>query len=81
MASGILETVGRMATALVVIPIVLLGLDLLYRGQLLAGIGFLGIVGLILAFERYVTRPGDIPTMISNRLVSTVVTVEDTDEE
>ncbi|MFW5918258.1 MAG: DUF7533 family protein [Haloferacaceae archaeon] len=80
MAAGILETIGRVGTVVVVAPIALLGLDLLARGEYVGGVGFLGIVGLVLAIERYVITPREIPKRIASRLLAAFVTVEDSEE-
>ncbi|WEL20293.1 hypothetical protein [Halorhabdus sp. BNX81] len=77
MAAGILETVSRVGTALVVAPIAVLGLDFLVQGQTAGGLAFLGIVGLILALERYVITPREIPQRIVSYLVGSLFTVED----
>jgi len=80
MAAGILETISRVGTAVVVAPIALLGLDLLVQGEHAGGLAFLGIVGLILAIERYVLTPREIPQRIASRLVGALVTVEESDD-
>ena len=80
MAAGILETLSWVGTAVVVAPIALLGVDFLIRGNYVGGIAFLGIVGLILAIERYVITPGEIPQRVASRLVGALVTVEDSDD-
>lgn len=60
MASGILDLLGQVGTVVIVAPIVVLALDFLANGRLLGGFAFLGIVGLILAVERYVVTLGDV---------------------
>lgn len=81
MAAGIFEITGWVGTAVVVAPIALLGLDFLFRGNYLGGVAFLGIVGLILAIERYVVTPEEIPKRVASRFVSAIVTTEDTDDQ
>ncbi|MFB6128716.1 MAG: hypothetical protein ABEJ47_03030 [Halorhabdus sp.] len=79
MAAGILETISRVGTVIVVAPIALLGGDLLVRGNYVGGLAFLGIVVLVLAIERYVITPAEIPQRVASRLVGAVVTVEESD--
>ncbi|ACV11583.1 conserved hypothetical protein [Halorhabdus utahensis DSM 12940] len=81
MAAGILELIGRVGTVVVVAPIALLSLDLLVRGELVGGLAFLGIVGLILAVERYVITPSEIPRVIASRLVGSALSVDESDDE
>jgi len=73
MARGILELIGHVGTVIVVAPILVLALDFLAAGRLLSGIAFLGIVGLILAIERYVLTPGDLLEKGLAGLVGSVV--------
>ena len=77
MASGILETIGRAGTALVVAPIAILALDFLARGKVLGGLAFLSIVALILAVERYVYTPGDLLERFFGGLAGRVVRTDD----
>jgi len=81
MAAGILELIGRVGTVVVVAPIALLSLDLLVRGELVGGLAFLGIVGLILAVERYVITPGEVPRVVASRLVGSALSVDESDDE
>lgn len=80
MAPGILETLGRVGTAVVVAPIALLGVDFLVRGNYVGGLAFLGIVGLILAIERYVITPGEIPQLVASRLAGRLLGVEESED-
>ncbi|MBV0924235.1 hypothetical protein KTS45_08480 [Halomicroarcula limicola] len=81
MAQGILDTIGLMAVVVLAIPIALFGAEHLVRGELLAGVVYLGIAALMVAIEQYLTTPTDIPGMVAEKTVGAVVKTEDPSEE
>jgi hypothetical protein len=72
MGRGILGTVGLAVTLAFAIPVGLLGLDMLTRGDTLLGGGFLAVAVLMVVLQEYLTTPGDIPGRVAGRLVGTV---------
>ncbi|MFB6201543.1 MAG: hypothetical protein ABEI98_06000 [Halorhabdus sp.] len=81
MASEILELLGQAGTAVVVAPILVLALDFLVSGRFFGGLVFLGIIGLILAVERYVVTLGDLLERGLGGVLGAAVTAESTDDE
>jgi hypothetical protein len=73
MARSILGTVGLALTLAFAIPVALLGLDLLSRGQTNQGLLFLGIAALMVAIEEYLTTPMDVPGMVAGKLLGSAV--------
>jgi len=81
MARGILETIGLAATLVLAIPIALFGAEHLVRGELVAGVAYVGIaVGLVLV-EQYLTTPTDVPGKVAEETVGKVVKTEESDPE
>ncbi|MCU4718699.1 DUF7533 family protein [Halapricum hydrolyticum] len=80
MTASVAETVERMATALLVVPVVVAGAHLLIGGQVGAGAVLLAIAGLMIAISEYVTRPSDVPTSAAQRVVGWVATEPKEDE-
>ena len=72
MGRGILGTVGLAVTLAFAIPVGLLGLDMLTRGDTLLGGGFLAVAVLMVVLQESLTTPGDIPGRVAGRLVGTV---------
>ena len=72
MGRGILGLVGLAVTLAFAIPVGLLGLDMLTRGDTLLGGGFLAFAVLMVVLQEYLTTPGDIPGRVAGRLVGTV---------
>ncbi|WP_181686398.1 DUF7533 family protein [Halorhabdus salina] len=81
MAAGIMETIGRAGTAVIVAPIAVIALDFLASGRVVGGLAFLGIIGLIFAIERYVLTLGDLLERGLGGLVGTIVKTESADDE
>ncbi|QGN05945.1 hypothetical protein Hrd1104_00650 [Halorhabdus sp. CBA1104] len=81
MAAGLLETIGRVGTAVVVAPIAVIAVDFLASGRVVGGLTFLGIIGLIIAVERYVVTPGDLLQRGLSGLAGTIVKTESADDE
>jgi len=81
MARGILETIGLAAALVLAIPIALFGAEHLVRGELLAGVLYLGIaVGLVLV-EQYLTTPTDVPGLVAEKTVGKVTKTDEPDEK
>jgi hypothetical protein len=72
MGRGILGLVGLAVTLAFAIPVGLLGLDMLTKGNTLLGGGFLAVAVLMVVLQEYLTTPGDIPGRVAGRLVGTV---------
>ena len=81
MARGILETIGLAATLVLAIPIGLFGAEHLVRGELVAGVAYVGIAGGLVVVEEYLTTPTDVPGMVAEQTVGKVVKTEQTDSE
>jgi hypothetical protein len=77
MARGILEMIGLGATLVFAIPIALFGAEHLVRGELIAGVAYVGIAIGMVAVEQYLTTPTDVPGMIAEKTVGKVVKTED----
>ncbi|MFW5937961.1 MAG: DUF7533 family protein [Halanaeroarchaeum sp.] len=77
MARSAVETIQLAATMTVVLPVVYLGVDFLLGGRTLAGAGFLAVAGLMLALEKYVVRPSDVPLEAARRAAGLVATDDD----
>ena len=81
MARGILETIGLAAALVLAVPIALFGAEHLVRGELLAGVLYLGIaVGLVLV-EQYLTTPTDVPGLVVEKTVGKVTKTDEPDEK
>ena len=80
MTGGVVKTVERMATALLVVPVVVAGAHLLIGGQTGAGAVLLAIAGLMVAISEYVKRPSDVPTSVAQRVVGWIAKPPDDDE-
>ena len=77
MARSILGLVGLAATLVVALPVALLGLDFLVRGQTVMGAGFLAVAGLVVAVEQLLTTPADVPELVAKRTVGRVAKTDD----
>ncbi|WP_299269782.1 DUF7533 family protein [Halorientalis sp.] len=80
MGLGILDTIGLMGTVVVAAPVALLGLDMLVGGNRLVGGGFLAIAALMIALQKYVTKPTDVAADAAQDMASTVVETPDDEE-
>ena len=81
MARGILETIGLAATLVLAIPIALFGAEQLVRGELAAGVLYVGVaVGLVL-IEQYLTTPTDVPGKVAEKTVGKVAKTDDSESE
>jgi len=72
MGRGILDLVGLAVTLAFAVPVGLLGLDMLSRGDTLVGGGFLAFAVLMVVLQEYVTMPGDVPGRVASRLLGGV---------
>ena len=72
MGRGLLGLVGLAVTLAFAIPVGLLGLDMLTKGDTLIGGGFLAFAVLMVVLQEYLTTPGDIPGRVAGRLVGSV---------
>ncbi|MFC7249241.1 hypothetical protein ACFQJ5_05230 [Halomicroarcula sp. GCM10025324] len=81
MPQGILDTIGLLTVLVFAIPVALFGAEHLVRGEILAGLVFVGIAGLMVAIEQYLTTPTDVPGMVAEKTVGAVVKTDDGDEE
>jgi len=77
MSRGVIDTIQLAATMTVVLPVAYLGVDFLLQGRSLIGGGFLAAAALMLAFEKYVVRPGDLPFEMTKRVVGRVADGDD----
>jgi len=78
MGRGILDLVGLAVTLAFAVPVGLLGLDMLSKGDTLVGGGFLAFAVLMVVLQEYVTMPGDVPGRVAGRLLGGVA--KDPDE-
>jgi len=78
---GILDTFGLAAALVLAIPIGLFGVEHLVRGELVAGVVYLGIAVGLVAVEQYLTTPTDIPGLVASKTVGAVVKTEDESDE
>jgi hypothetical protein len=72
MGRGIIGLVGLAVTLAFAIPVGLLGLDMLTKGDTLVGGGFLAFAVLMVLLQEYLTTPSDVPGRVAGRLVGTV---------
>ncbi|MFC6940975.1 hypothetical protein ACFQE8_13555 [Salinirubellus sp. GCM10025818] len=72
MGRGIIGLVGLAVTLAFAIPVGLLGLDMLTKGDTLGGGGFLAFAVLMVLLQEYLTTPSDVPGRVAGRLVGTV---------
>jgi hypothetical protein len=73
MSPGILEMLGSVATLVSAIPPAFAGVGLLLRGNPIVGGSLLGVALGMVAVDRYVTTPGDLPELIASKVVGAVV--------
>ncbi|MDS0279351.1 hypothetical protein NDI85_16235 [Halomicroarcula sp. S1AR25-4] len=81
MAQGILDTLGLMAIVVLAIPVGLFGVEHLVRGEMVAGVVYLGIAVGMVVIEQYLTTPTDLPGMVAEKTVGAVVKTEDPADE
>ncbi|MBX0322890.1 hypothetical protein EGH21_07580 [Halomicroarcula sp. F13] len=81
MAQGILDTLGLMAIVVLAIPVGLFGVEHLVRGEMVAGVVYLGIAVGMVVIEQYLTTPTDVPGMVAEKTVGAVVKTDDPADE
>jgi len=81
MTASIVETVGRMATAVLVVPVVVAGVSLLAGGQTGTGGLLLVIAGVMVAISEYVKRPSDVPGTAAQRVAGWLAKTPDEENE
>ena len=81
MPKGILETVGLVTVLVFAIPVALFGVEHLVRGEIFQGVVFVGIAALMVAVEQYLTTPTDVPGMVAEKTVGTVVKTDEPETE
>ncbi len=72
MSRGIIGLVQLAATLILAIPVALLGLQFLTRGEVLGGATFLAIAAGMVLVEKYVVTPRDLPGLLAERVVGRV---------
>jgi hypothetical protein len=72
MGRGILGLVGLAVTLAFAVPVGLLGLDMLTKGDTLLGAGFLAVAALMVLLQEHLTTPGDVPGRIAGRIIGRV---------
>lgn len=70
--AGIVETVQRMGTAIVVVLVALPALDFLLRGEVVVGGGLLAIAVVVVLVSEYVVSPSDVPASMAERIAGKV---------
>ncbi|MFC6992649.1 hypothetical protein ACFQH3_13395 [Haladaptatus sp. GCM10025707] len=80
MGKGIIGTIQLAIALAFAIPVGLLGLDMLSRGETLIGAGFIGLAVLMIAIEEYITTPGDLPGMAAKKVAGVVIKEKDEEE-
>lgn len=70
--AGIVEWLGRVGTLVIAVPIGFMGVDFLVNGRLALGLFLLSVAVAAVVLQEYVTRPGDLPGAVANRVVGSV---------
>lgn len=79
--TGIIDTIKLAGTLVLALPAAFAGVDFLLRGRTGVGIALIGLAIGLIALERYVTLPTDIPGLFVKRVFGTVVKDPDPDAE
>jgi len=77
--AGIVETVQRMGTAVVVVLVALPAVDFLLRGEVVVGGGLLAIAVIVVLVSEYVVSPTDVPASAAERTAGRIA--KDLDDE
>ena len=72
MSRGLIGLVQLAATLVLAVPVALLGLQFLTRGETLAGVAFLAIAAGMVLVEEYLVTPRDLPGLLVERVVGRV---------
>jgi hypothetical protein len=81
MGRGILGFAGLAVTLAFAVPVGLLGLDMLAKGDTLVGGGFLAFAVLMVVLQEHLTTPGDVPGEVAGRLVGRVAKEPEADPD
>lgn len=73
MSWGILDMFGSITTLVFAIPPALLGMELLFGGNLFLGGGLLGAALAMVLVDQYVITPGDLPGLIASKIVDAII--------
>jgi hypothetical protein len=77
---GILDLLGLATTAVFALPVAAYGLFKLSSPEPHVGVALLVVAGLMVAFQEYVTTPGDVPGSVADGVLSRVLPNEDDEE-
>ena len=73
MRLGILDMVGTVGTLIFALPVAGYGIERAIGGDLLLGVGFVGLAALMVLLPRKLTTPSDVPAEAAERAVGSVV--------
>lgn len=79
MSTGILDLLGSVGTFVLAAPLGLAGVELLVGGNLAVGGSLLGVALAMVAVDRYITTPGDLPSMVAEKLTGAIARNPDDD--
>jgi hypothetical protein len=80
MSRGIIGLAQLAVTLAFALPVALLGLQMLARGDALWGGSFLVVAVGMVAVEELLTTPGDVPTMVLRRVTGRVAKAPEDEE-
>ncbi|MFB6111270.1 MAG: hypothetical protein ABEJ35_01910 [Halobacteriaceae archaeon] len=78
---GLIDTLQTAAAVVLAAPIAMLGGSFLLEGRLLAGAGFLAIAIGLVAIQRYLVTPRDVPLELAANLADRVVKEPEDDDQ
>jgi len=78
--AGIFDTIGMLAALVLAVPIGMFGVDQLVRGEL-SGVVFVAIAVGLVAIERYLFTPTDIPGLVAEKTVGKVAKTEESEAD
>ena len=81
MSRGIIGLIQLAATLVLAVPVALLGLRFLTRGEPVAGVAFIAIAAGMVLVEKYVFTPRDVPGMLAERVVGRVAKEPDAESD
>jgi len=81
MARGLLETIQLLGTLVFAVPVALFGALQLLAGELLTGVGFLVLAGLMVLVREAIASPKDLPRVAVERVVGRAVESPEDDDE
>ena len=80
MSRGLVGIAQLAVTLAFALPVALLGLQMLASGDALWGGSFLFVAAGMVAVEEYLTTPGDVPSLLFERVVGTVAEAPEDEE-